>query len=107
MGKEKWRMSEHNLDVMTPSIEALHAARSALTVASGRVALAQRHMARDDSIARVANDLASVPVHLAQIAAAIDRLARAALACEHTDLFANLELAAEPSSSTEAAVCWP
>jgi hypothetical protein len=99
MGKEKWRMSEHNLNAMTPSIEALHAARSALTVASGQVALAQRHMTRDGSIDRVAHDLASVPAHLAQIASAIDRLARAALACEHTDLFATLELATESSSS--------
>lgn len=90
-------MSQFNPDVMTPSIEALHAARSALTVAHGRVALAQRHIARGDAVDRIASDLATVPTYLAQISAAINQLAEAAMACEHTDLFAALDWSAEPS----------
>lgn len=75
-------MSCHETELMSPAIAALHAARSALTVAGGRIALAQRHMDRGDSLDRIAVDLAAVPEHLAQIAYAVDHLARAALACE-------------------------
>jgi hypothetical protein len=77
-------MPQHQADLMSPAIEALHAARSALTVAGGRIALAQRHLDRGDDGARIAGDLAIVPDHLALIASAIDHLAQAALACERT-----------------------
>jgi hypothetical protein len=88
-------MSHYEMDLMSPAIEALHAARSALTVAGGRVALAQRHMDRGDALDRIACDLATVPEHLALIASAIDHLAQAALACERTGPFAGLALSSE------------
>ena len=61
---------------------ALHAARSALTVAGGRVALAQRHVAHHADCDGAAQQLASVPEHLAYANDAITRLAEAATVCE-------------------------
>ena len=71
----------NELPPMGPTLDALHAARSALTVAGGRVALAQRHAIREDAL-QVARDLASVPSCLAEVAAAVDRLVATAAACE-------------------------
>ncbi|MCC6791519.1 MAG: hypothetical protein IT336_07545 [Thermomicrobiales bacterium] len=75
-------MPQVDAELMSPSVEALHAARTALTVAGGRVALAQRRLDRGDGIERVAVDLAVIPEHLALIASAVNNLARAAIACE-------------------------
>jgi len=66
---------------MGPALAAMNAARSALTVAGGRVALAQRHAVREDAD-QVVKDLATVPSFLAEVAAAVDRLVAAAAACE-------------------------
>lgn len=62
---------------MGPALAAVHAARSALTVAGGRVALARRYAERNDAV-RVADNLAHVPGCLAEIASAVDRLVAAA-----------------------------
>jgi hypothetical protein len=78
--KEERQMSDSL--TLSPAVEALHAARSALTIAGGRVALAQRHATHGDGLDRVAIDLAAVPAYLADIALAVDRLAAAAAACE-------------------------
>jgi hypothetical protein len=75
-------MEIHDDAQMPPVIAALHLARSALTVANGRVALARRHAERGTDPVRVASDLAAVPDHLAQVAMAVDTLANAARACE-------------------------
>lgn len=85
-------MSQFHVDMTTPAIEALHAARSALTVATGRVAMAQRHLERGDDTDRVEADLTSVPDQLSQVALAVDRLAQAALACERVDVFGGRSL---------------
>lgn len=71
----------NDLPDLGPALAALHAARSALTVAGGRVALAQRHALREDA-GRVVENLATVPSFLAEVAAAVDRLVAAAAACE-------------------------
>ena len=75
------RFRANGIPAMGPALAAMHAARSALTVAGGRVALAQRHAVREDAI-QVAKDLAAVPSFLAEVAAAVDRLVVAAAACE-------------------------
>ena len=71
----------NELPPMGLTLAAMHAARSALTVAGGRVALAQRHAVREDAI-QVLKDLATVPSFLSEVAAAVDRLVAAAAAGE-------------------------
>jgi hypothetical protein len=63
-----------------PVIAALHDARSALTVVSGRVSLAQLHAARGADPRRLSEDLRPVAEHLARAIAAVNALADAAIA---------------------------
>jgi predicted DCC family thiol-disulfide oxidoreductase YuxK len=72
--------TEHHDDQSSPMSAvdlALHAARSALTVAGGRVTLAQRQLAHGAECAGAARHLAIVPDQLAQAQDAITRLADA------------------------------
>ena len=62
----------------SPAVAALHDARTALTIVSGRVALAQRHVAHGDAGQVVAADLALVQPQVARAAEAIQTLADAA-----------------------------
>lgn len=81
-------MAHSELHPMTPALEALHAARTALTVVCGRVELAKRHAMDADALDLVMRDLASVPDQLEHVAAAVDRLAAVAARCESDGLLA-------------------
>jgi hypothetical protein len=95
-------MSDQALNSMSPTIDALHAARSALTVAAGRVALAQRHAVCGDLVEQVGRDLATVPANLAAVADAVDRLAAAAAACEPDSLLALISSRDRSATTSEA-----
>jgi hypothetical protein len=75
-------MSTNHSDCLSPALEALHLARSALTVVSGRVARAQQRIAMGDSPESIARDLTTVPGSLEDVAAAVDQLAQQAISCE-------------------------
>ena len=81
MVSERGDRIAHHPNALPPFVAALHAARSALTVAGGRVALARQRAACGADLEWVLRDLDLVPEHLALVARAMNDLAELAQAC--------------------------